>query len=81
VQRVLSTVDPALFSEPQSARRIAPHSVHVWSFFLESSDACRDQCAQTLSRAEQARAARFVHTRSRNDFIVAHGVLRLLLAR
>lgn len=81
VPRVLPTVDPALFCGPKGALRITPRSVHVWSFFLDATRACRDKCAQTLSRAEQARTARFVHERSRNDFIVAHGVLRQLLAR
>jgi 4'-phosphopantetheinyl transferase len=63
------------------ALRVAPRSVHVWSFSLETSPACREYCAHTLSRSEHARAARFVHERNRSDFIVAHGVLRLLLAR
>jgi 4'-phosphopantetheinyl transferase len=78
---VLACVDPALFCEPKGALRIAPQSVHVWAFFLEASRGFREECAQTLSGAEQARAERFVHERSRNDFIVAHGVLRRLLAR
>jgi 4'-phosphopantetheinyl transferase len=81
VPRVLPTVDPLLFCGPQGDVHIAPKSVHVWSFFLEASTACREQCAATLSRAEAARAARFVEARNRNEFIVAHGVLRLLLAR
>jgi 4'-phosphopantetheinyl transferase len=81
VPRVLHSVDPALFCGPKGALRIAPHSVHVWSFFLNASSACRDECALTLSGAEQARAERFIHERSRDNFIVAHGVLRQLLAR
>jgi 4'-phosphopantetheinyl transferase len=81
VPRVLSTVDPALFCGPTDALRIPPKSVHVWSFFLETSSACLERCACMLSRAERARADRFVHAGSRNDFIVAHGVLRVLLAR
>jgi len=63
------------------ALRIRPKSVHVWSFFLEASLACRELCANTLSSVERARADRFVHARSRDDFTIAHGALRMLLAR
>jgi len=80
VPRALSTLDPALFFCPGTSR-LAAKSVHVWSFVLATSPACREQCAVTLSAAEQARAARFVDARNRNDFIVAHGALRQLLAR
>jgi 4'-phosphopantetheinyl transferase len=78
---VLACVDPALFCEPEGALRIAPQSVHVWAFFLDATRRFREECAQTLSGAEQARAERFSHERNRNEFIVAHGVLRRLLAR
>ena len=78
---VLSTVDPARFCGPLGALRIPPKIVHVWSFFLEASTACFELCAYVLSRAERARANRFVDARGRNDFIIAHGVLRMLLAR
>jgi 4'-phosphopantetheinyl transferase len=81
VSRVLSTVDPALFRGPMGALRIAPKIVHVWSFILETSATCYELCASVLSGAERARANRFVDARGRNDFIVAHGVLRVLLAR
>jgi 4'-phosphopantetheinyl transferase len=46
-----------------------------------ASVACLDQCRQTLCAAEQARARRFIHLRGRDDFVVAHGVLRQLLGR
>jgi 4'-phosphopantetheinyl transferase len=39
------------------------------------------QCQQTLSAAERARAQRFVHAPHRDDFVVARGVLRHLLAQ
>jgi 4'-phosphopantetheinyl transferase len=81
VSPVLPTIDPAQFCRPMGALRIGPKSVHVWSFSLNAVAGCREVCAQTLSRAEQARANRFVHEHNRHDFIVAHGVLRLLLAR
>jgi 4'-phosphopantetheinyl transferase len=81
VPRASLTLDPALICGATSALRVAARSVHVWAFELEASVACLDQCRQTLCSAEQARAARFVHARSRDDFVVAHGVLRRLLGR
>jgi len=81
VPRASLTLDSALICGATSALRVAARSVHVWAFELEASVACLDQCRQTLCRAEEARAARFVHARSRDDFVVAHGVLRRLLGR
>jgi 4'-phosphopantetheinyl transferase len=81
MSRVLSAVDPALFCAPMGALRIQPNIVHVWSFFLATSAACHELCADVLSRAERVRANRFVDVRCRHDFIIAHGVLRMLLAR
>jgi len=81
VSRALVTLDPALLCEAKSALHVEPRAVHVWAFFLDASPACLDLCRQALCRAEEARADRFVHARSRNDFVVAHGVLRQLLGR
>jgi 4'-phosphopantetheinyl transferase len=81
VPRASLTLNPALICGATSALRVAARSVHVWAFELEASVACLDQCRQTLCRAEEARAARFVHARNRDHFVVAHGVLRRLLGR
>jgi 4'-phosphopantetheinyl transferase len=77
----LLTQDPALICAAHSVLRIAARGVDVWAFNLRASAACLEQCRQTLSRTEAARAERFVHALSRDDFVVAHGVLRHLLAR
>jgi 4'-phosphopantetheinyl transferase len=81
VVRALLSQDPALLCEAQSALRVAPRSVHVWAFDLKASAVCIDQCRQTLCSTETERAGRFVHKISRDDFVVAHGVLRHLLGR
>jgi 4'-phosphopantetheinyl transferase len=81
VSRALLTQDPALICGAQSALRVAARSVHVWAFNLKASGACLDECRQTLCRIERSRADRFVHAASRDDFVVAHGVLRHLLGR
>ena len=77
----LLTQDPALICAAQSDLRVAARSVDVWAFNLRASAACLEQCRQTLCSTEAARADRFVHAVSRDDFVVAHGVLRHLLAR
>ena len=79
--RALLTQDPALLCALTHPQRIAPRSVHVWSFRLAASASCLEQCRQSLSSSERARAQRFVAAQDRDDFIVAHGALRHLLAR
>ena len=81
MSRALLTSDPALLCAAKEALHVAPRSVHVWAFFLDAAAACLHQCAQTLGPDEAARAERFVQSRSRDDFVVAHGVLRHLLER
>ena len=77
----LLTQDPALICAAHGVLRVAARSVDVWAFNLRASAACLEQCRQTLCRTESARADRFMHPVGRDDFVVAHGVLRHLLAR
>jgi 4'-phosphopantetheinyl transferase len=81
VARTLLSQDPVLICAQRSALRVAPRSVHVWAFELKASPACLEQCRQALCSVERARAARFLQAASRDDFVVAHGVLRHLLGR
>jgi 4'-phosphopantetheinyl transferase len=81
VASTLLNQDPALICAAQSALRVAARNVDVWAFNLRASPACLAQCRQMLCATEVARADRFVHAVSRDDFVVAHGVLRHLLAR
>ncbi len=73
--------DPALLCALAHRQHLAPRTVHVWSFRLAASAACRDECRRALSSSERARAERFVAAQHRDDFTVARGVLRHLLAR
>jgi 4'-phosphopantetheinyl transferase len=81
VASTLLTQDPALICAAHSALRVAARSVDVWAFNLRTSPECLEQCRQTLCPSEIARANRFVHALSRDNFVVAHGVLRHVLAR
>lgn len=57
------------------------NEVHLWLVDLEVSSALLRRLAGSLSPEESARAARFHFARDRDRFIVAHALLRLLLAR
>jgi 4'-phosphopantetheinyl transferase len=81
VAHALLSQDPALICAGESALRVATGSVHVWAFDLKAAPACLEQCRQALCSVERARADRFVHATGRDDFVVAHGVLRCLLGR
>jgi 4'-phosphopantetheinyl transferase len=61
--------------------RAEPDDVHVWAAGLDRWAPKRDAFARTLSADEQQRAARYVAPSARDQFIVARGLLRALLAR
>jgi 4'-phosphopantetheinyl transferase len=54
--------------------------IHVWSARLDCAGLPLERLAATLSVDETARANRFFFARDRNEFIVARGILRQLLA-
>ncbi|HVV68411.1 MAG TPA: 4'-phosphopantetheinyl transferase superfamily protein [Gammaproteobacteria bacterium] len=60
---------------------ISAHEIHVWRTSLKVSPAREEQLLALLSTEEHARALRFKFEHHRRRFIVAKGVLRLILAR
>ena len=54
--------------------------VHVWRVRLDQSEACARRLQPILSADEQARARRFHFERDRKHFLVARGLLRLILS-
>ncbi len=58
----------------------AADEVHVWAAALDRPAAEVAELSRSLSEAERERAARFRHQPSRDEFIVARAVLRVLLA-
>ena len=56
-------------------------TVDVWSFALVHKTSVLQRCHAWLSEQERARAQRFIHAAQGNDFILAHGALRGVLAR
>lgn len=55
--------------------------IDVWSCSLEGSEAVRQRCESWLSEEERARASRFVRAEDQRRFSLAHGGLRVILAR
>ena len=60
--------------------RPAVDEVHVWAAALDRPAGEVAELSRSLSEAERERAGRFRHQPSRDEFIVARAVLRLLLA-
>ena len=54
--------------------------VHVWRTYLDRNEGCVQRLQQILSADEQGRAQRFRFEKDRQHFIVARGVLRLILS-
>jgi 4'-phosphopantetheinyl transferase len=55
--------------------------VHCWYVDLDVPMEAEADCSAVLSSAERLRGARFRFDRDRRRFVVAHGVLRVLLGR
>jgi 4'-phosphopantetheinyl transferase len=73
---------------PVKSPRLAPKTpvlssdeVHVWCAELDQTASRVHNLQQTLDGNERARAERFYFKRDRNHFIVAHGLLRVILSR
>jgi 4'-phosphopantetheinyl transferase len=74
-------IDPANDRHRDGTIAIGTSEIHVWTYSIGEADAVVDMWAQLLSADEMQRADRFVRTEDRCRWIVAHGVLRHLLAR
>lgn len=66
---------------PPADLKLAPDEVHVWCIALDQNPALVEQFHATLASDEQERAAKFYFPKDRQHFIVARGLLRLILGR
>ena len=69
-----------LKSGPQDRVPISD-AVDIWSCSLEGDAAVLERCRASLSEEEHRRAARFVRLQDQIEFTLAHGGVRLVLAR
>jgi 4'-phosphopantetheinyl transferase len=73
--------EPPIRSDRQQSIELAPTEVDLWAYSLAGDAAYVDAWSWMLSREEMEHADGFFHDTDRGDYIVAHGVLRLLLAQ
>jgi len=69
------------WADPPEALSLPPDRVDLWKLPLTESEAALHRLERTLAPDERARAERFRFDRDRRRFIVAHGRLRMILAR
>jgi 4'-phosphopantetheinyl transferase len=65
---------------PPSSLFLPPGEVHAWRAYLDQPAALREHLRSTLLADEQAKAARFYFAKDRDHYIVARGILRILLS-
>jgi 4'-phosphopantetheinyl transferase len=70
-----------MWSQPPLSVSLKAGEVHVWRASLEQPAERRAEFLQILNDEERARARRFHFDKHRNHFIVARGLLRMLLGR
>jgi 4'-phosphopantetheinyl transferase len=68
-------------SKPKPLIEIVSEEVHVWGFLLDVDVAELTHASHYLSGDEQERVNRLVSERHRQQFMVAHAVLRVVLSR
>ncbi len=77
---VAAVFDPASLVPCIGFRRAGPGEVHCWPFELDTDAATLALCYRSLCPEERARADRFAFPVHRDRFVVAHGIMRHLLA-
>jgi 4'-phosphopantetheinyl transferase len=66
---------------PPRNLQLLEHEVHVWKASLETSNSVMQNLERVLSKDEVTQAKRFHFEKDRRHWIVAHGMLRILLSR
>jgi len=66
--------------ERQIAFQLGDHEIHLWSSSVRQPEVLQKDLRRTLSPDEWKKAARFRFDEQRNAYIVAHGLLRLILS-
>lgn len=76
------TISPTIVWQPAPTRlTLGPEDVHVWRVALDLGESVVQRLWQLLAPDERARAERYVFRKDRTHFLVARGLLRVLLGR
>ena len=70
-----------LWCSPPDLLVLGYDEVHVWCATLDLPLSCVQSLEQTLAAAERTRAQRFRFPKDRSHFVVARGILRVILGR
>ena len=70
-----------LWSTPPETLRLERSEVHIWRVFLNQTPTRINEFLGMLTPDEQAKANQFCFIKKREQFIVAHGLLRSILGR
>ena len=73
--------DRCRWRNPPQKLALPQNEVHVWRASLDLDVTSKSRLAQTLTQDEQHRANRFHFDRDRDRFLVARGILRVVLGR
>jgi 4'-phosphopantetheinyl transferase len=77
----METTAASIWSVPPQTVFLRDHEVHVWKAHLRRQSPSIQSLIPTLSPDELARAKRFYFQKDREHFIVARGLLRVILGR
>lgn len=72
---------PVEWRLPPQGLRLTDDDIHVWGAFLDQPASFVSRMSRNLSAEERAQAERFRLPQDRNRYIIAHGILRALLAQ
>ncbi len=73
--------DPLLWALPSRHPSLEDDEIHVWCLDLKGSPGVEQALLEILSTDERERAKRFHFQKHRHRFVIARGILRVLLAR
>lgn len=79
--RTISVHEPGSVLHECGALEVARGDIHLWAFSLDLDAGAIGHCWKVLSSRERTCAYRFVYEKDRNRFVLAHGLVRHMLAR
>ena len=71
----------ATFLPPPSHLKLSANEAHIWIASLTQSKLKIDEFSRVLSNDERSRSKRFYFDFDRERYIIAHGILRVILGR
>ncbi len=70
-----------LWQHPSADLTLPNGEIHLWCASLNQSPECIQRLEQTLSKDEHLKAKHFYFEKDKSQFIVSHGILRIILNR